>query len=83
LGCGAGKALLAAALFFAFASCSGTELMGGLCAAATELAARWKDDLGPTLPGNKGEVPAAKTQTLMGEGGRTCITYAAAIFVLG
>jgi len=54
--------MFAAALFFDFASCSGTELMGGLCSAATDLSTRWKEDLAPTLSEEKGKVRNAYKQ---------------------
>ena len=56
LGCGCGKVVFAAALFFQFASSGGTEMLQGLTAAGKELAGRWKDDLAPTLPGTMAEV---------------------------
>ena len=51
LGCGAGKAVFLAALFFEFASVGGTEMITGLASAGRDLSERWDSDVAPTLQG--------------------------------
>ena len=54
-GCGAGKAVFLAALFFEFEKCGGIEMIQGLSAKGKDLVERWKNDLAPTLPEGKAE----------------------------